>query len=188
MPRPKWRPDEQLTPFARLVREWMWRQVPPMSVPQLADLTGISKQAIWGWFQHDSLPRRDTVLALARATGLDTDELLRAAGLPDTRASEVKRRGAARIYGVLLKRIERELRSDPRLSDSDIAAMLAVYQRIGPEVIEQGLAVLLGEAGADLEGEAGMAGEAAPPAERDAPEPPEEPHQRRRKAITGAPR
>lgn len=110
MPRPRWKPAEELTPFARLVREeYMWRQTPPLSVPQLSDQTGISKQTIWGWMNHGSTPRRDTVLQLARTTGLPLNDLLQAAGLPTDIEKASARRQNRKIAEEILAYLREEL-------------------------------------------------------------------------------
>lgn len=110
MPRPRWKPAEELTPFARLVRdEYMWGQTPPLSVPQLSDQTGISKQTIWGWINHGSTPRRDTVLQLARTTGLPLNDLLQAAGLPTDVEKATARRQNRKIAEEILSYLRGEL-------------------------------------------------------------------------------
>lgn len=142
MPRPKWKPADQLTPFARLVRdEYMWKQIPSMTVPQLADKAGISKQAIWGWFQHDSLPRRVTIIQLAQRTGLDVDVLLRAAGMPDTSVDDAQRRTLMRAYRVAMKRLTREIEADASIAPADRATFLAYIARYVKERLDAGAAL-----------------------------------------------
>lgn len=165
MPRPKWRAEDQLTPFARLIRAWMWRQSPPMTVPQLADKTGLSKQAIWGWFQHDAIPRRDTVIQLASRTGLDVDELLRAAGLPDTRASARDQRLARRAYGDFMRQAEEKLRGDTRLTAEEAETFLAYLRGLEPAAIGATLAALAAEEATETQ--AGAPVEAASSADDD---------------------
>lgn len=139
MPRPKWKPADQLTPFARLVRdEYMWKQIPPMTVPQLADKAGISKQAIWGWFQHGSLPRRVTIVQLAERTGLDVDELLRAAGMPDTSVDEAERRALMRAYRAAMKRLTRAIEADATISLAERATFLAYISRYVKDQLDAG--------------------------------------------------
>lgn len=119
MPRPQWRPVEELSQFARLVREgYMWAQTPNLSVSDLAARTGISKQTIWSWLNHNATPRRATIVQLAEHTELDLDELLEAAGLPSTeelREQERAKVAEMRRYNELFIR---ELLASPAISDA----------------------------------------------------------------------
>lgn len=122
MPRPRWKPAEELTPFARLVRdEYMWGQTPPLSVPQLSDQTGISKQTIWGWINHGSTPRRDTVMQLARTTGLPLNDVLQAAGLPTDVEKATERRQNRKVAEEILGYLRQELSA--KFSPEDMRAI-----------------------------------------------------------------
>jgi len=85
MPRPRWKPAEELTPFARLLREgYMWKRTPNINLSELADITGISKQTIWRWLNTDSVPRqRSTLLRLHETTGIPLQDLYAAANVSD---------------------------------------------------------------------------------------------------------
>ena len=124
MPRPQWRPVEELTPFARLVREgYMWAQTPNLSVSDLATRTGISKQTIWSWLNHGAIPRRASIVQLAETTGLDLDELLASVGLPtteDVRAARVEEIDRLRASVAM---VERALMADALLSPETKAAL-----------------------------------------------------------------
>lgn len=76
------RPLEELTPFARLLIRYMDSQWPHLSVPELADLVGISVQSVYDYFNKDAVPREKTLDMIAEATGLGRDELYKAAGIP----------------------------------------------------------------------------------------------------------
>jgi len=156
MPRPKWKPLAQMTPFARQVRQWMLRhrEESEVTVPELAEISGVSKQTVWDWFQHDAKPRRQTVIQLAERTGLDVDELLRAAGLPDTRASASERRAAQRVNAYLQQLAEEAIRADTRLTPDEAATMIGYYRSLGPALLEAALAdlaALAGEGAAEAE-------------------------------------
>lgn len=81
MPNPRWKPLEELTPFGRLLQEWMWAQKPPLTISDLAARTGIHRQTIWQWLQKGTLPNIDSLPPLSAGTGLPIEELAEAAGL-----------------------------------------------------------------------------------------------------------
>lgn len=84
MPRPpqQRKPKEELTPFARRLADYMSAQWPPMTVPELASLTGISAQAIYDYFNKDVVPRATTLELIAEKTSIPVADLFAAAGLP----------------------------------------------------------------------------------------------------------
>lgn len=80
MPRPYVRPSEELTAFARLIRDdYMWARKPNMSVAELAEKTGIHPQTIWDWINRGVKPKPVTLMALHRATGIPLKRLFEAA-------------------------------------------------------------------------------------------------------------
>lgn len=130
---------EKLTPFARMLYDYMLSFSPTMLVFELARETGIANNTIWSWLKYDIIPRRSTIIALAqRTTGLDVDELLRAAGLPDTSQSDAERRLQMRVYRVMLKRLEQSMERDPHLTPEMRAQFLA-YLRSHAGLIAAGI-------------------------------------------------
>lgn len=76
VPKTKWKPLEQMTPFARRVTRFMWQEhEPPLSVSDLAAMTGITGQAIWDWIRKDVIPTPKTLERLADGTNLALSEL-----------------------------------------------------------------------------------------------------------------
>lgn len=76
MPKTRYKPVEQMTPFARRVTRYMWQDhQPPLSVSDLAAMTGITGQAIWDWLRKDVIPAPKTLQRLAEGTGLSLREL-----------------------------------------------------------------------------------------------------------------
>lgn len=71
---------DEMTPFARIILGFMQAQWPPLSVPEFAELAGVSVQAVYGWFSLDALPRRQTLDIIAERTGIDRERLYEAAG------------------------------------------------------------------------------------------------------------
>ncbi|MGE5496020.1 MAG: helix-turn-helix domain-containing protein [Burkholderiales bacterium] len=61
-----------------------------LSQEQLADLTGVSRQAISKWETDQSAPEIDKLLALSRAFSVSTDELLGNATAAKTPAQDLK--------------------------------------------------------------------------------------------------
>lgn len=102
-----------LSPFARMIYDYMLSAQPyPKLVSELAEESGVSNNAIWSWLKHGVIPRRSTVIHFASRTGLDVDELLRAAGMMDTRVSDIERRGAARVARIVMKQVEQLIREE----------------------------------------------------------------------------
>lgn len=80
MPRPQWETLEGLTPFAQLVRDYMWEQRPPLNVNRLAERTGLRAPTIWKWFRDGVIPDAATLGTLAETTGIPLMDLYLAAG------------------------------------------------------------------------------------------------------------
>lgn len=83
MQRGRFKPDEELTPFARLIRDYLFSFKPTKTVADLARETGITSQTIWDWMHNDVVPRRATILQLHDSTGIALNDLYRAAGIAD---------------------------------------------------------------------------------------------------------
>ncbi len=70
------------TPFVAYIREWMWRQRPPMTYPsQFAQFLGITKQAVYNWWDGKT-PAAQALILIADKTGLSLRELLMLCGYP----------------------------------------------------------------------------------------------------------
>lgn len=155
MPRVNWKPAEELTAFARMIREgYMWQQTPPMSMTDFAEFAGVSRQAVFGWLNHRVLPKRDSVIAVAKVTGLDVDELLRAAGLPDSQTDLAERKRVSADYSEFMRLIDGELRARGK-SSIKRREMREILREIAPRIIEKASASadaddsVSGEEGAD---------------------------------------
>ena len=61
-----------------------------LSQEKLAELVGVSRQAVSTWELGDAIPDTDKLVPLARALGVSVDELLGNAPGPDTEESEVE--------------------------------------------------------------------------------------------------
>lgn len=82
MPRPYVRPSEELTPFARLIRdEYMWARKPNMTVAEFAELAGVHPQTVWDWINKDTQPKPGTLHVIHEATTIPLATLYHAAGL-----------------------------------------------------------------------------------------------------------
>lgn len=98
----------RLTPFAQIVYDYLMGHY--VLVSELAEMSGVSNNAIWSWLKHGILPRRQTIVQLAERARLDDDtpafemdELLLAAGLPTT--AQMQRERVAHI-GMLQESID----------------------------------------------------------------------------------
>lgn len=80
MARTKWHDPDNLTPFGRVVQDFMLDQRPNLSVADLADRTGITAQAIHNWLNKGAIPTRQTLSLLAAGTGMSLRALYDAAG------------------------------------------------------------------------------------------------------------
>ncbi len=94
MPRPQWETLEGLTPFAQLIREYMWKQRPPLNVNRLAERTGLRAPTIWKWFRDGVIPDATTLNLLAEKTDIPLMDLYIAAGYlkPEDIESYINRR------------------------------------------------------------------------------------------------
>lgn len=72
--------QQELTPFALYLQDYMWSQRPPLNRTTLAQRVGLPKQSVNIWFVNRSVPRPMTVILLAKRLGLPVRELLSAAG------------------------------------------------------------------------------------------------------------
>lgn len=72
--------QQELTPFALFLQEYMWSQRPPLNRATLAQRVNLPKQTISTWFVNRSIPRPSTVIILAKRLGLSARELLTVAG------------------------------------------------------------------------------------------------------------
>lgn len=82
MPRPYVRPSEELTPFARLIRDdYMWARKPNLSVAEFAELAGVHPQTVWDWINKGTQPKPATLHVIHDATGIPLSRLYHAAGL-----------------------------------------------------------------------------------------------------------
>jgi transcriptional regulator with XRE-family HTH domain len=79
--RSQWKSLEEMTPFARLLWDYMWAQGPAFTMAILARKIGVSQQSVADWFYKDSIPKPKTLEAVAEATHIPLDELYRAAGI-----------------------------------------------------------------------------------------------------------
>lgn len=137
MPRVNWKPVEELTPFARMIREgFMWQRTPPMSMTDFAEFAGVSRQAVFGWLNHRVQPKRDSVKAVSKATGLDLDDLLRAAGLPDSQMDAEARKRVSDDFAELMRLVDTELRGTGK-SSAQRKAMREMLREIAPRFMEK---------------------------------------------------
>lgn len=71
-----------MTEFARLLSDHMQREWPPKTIPEWAERFGVSAQAVYDWFEKDTVPRASTLDLIHQATGIARGQLYRAAGRP----------------------------------------------------------------------------------------------------------
>lgn len=110
---------EKLTPFARLIYDYMVSQTPTLLVSELAADSGISNNAIWSWLKHGIIPRRQTLVLLAeRVPDLPLEELLEAAGLPSTEDMRAQRIAEMARLRESVALVERLLMESPDISDA----------------------------------------------------------------------
>ena len=127
---------EKLTPFASLIYDYLVSFQPSKTVTEFADESGVSANTITSWLKHGTAPLRSSVVKIAeRVPDLPLDELLRAAGLPTT---EQVRRARLAHLGMLHASIDEvmaNLRADPTIPESDLAAFERVLRRKPEEFI-----------------------------------------------------
>lgn len=83
--------QQELTPFALFLQDYMWNQRPPLSRAGLAQRVNLPKQTISTWFVNGSIPRPSTVIILAKRLGLSARDLLAVAGYaPDRYLNETE--------------------------------------------------------------------------------------------------
>jgi transcriptional regulator with XRE-family HTH domain len=98
--------EAQMTPFARMIYDYLLSSRPNKLVADLAYETGINNQTIWDWLRKGVIPRRATITELSHKTGMPLDELLHAAGLPTDAEVARERIGHARVARTLARRYE----------------------------------------------------------------------------------
>lgn len=121
-----------LTPFARLVYDYLLSVQPTKLVSELAEESGVSNNAIWSWLKHGITPRRQTIVQLAeRVPDLaPLDDLLAAAALPSTAEMRVSRRAEVARFEASVALFERLIQESDDLSDETKRAVAQVAQRI----------------------------------------------------------
>lgn len=127
---------DQMTPFARMVYDYLLSFRPNKIVAELSEETGISNQTIWDWLRKGTIPRRSTIVQLAERSDLPLDELLLAAGLPTT--EQVRRERLAQL-DMLRGSIDDAMalvNADPTYSDADRAVIRRFLERRPDEFIQ----------------------------------------------------
>lgn len=82
MPQPRSKSRDEMTPFARLLWDYIWSQGPGMNMARLARKIGVTQQSLSDWFSKDAIPRPKTLGAIADATGIPLSDLYAAADYP----------------------------------------------------------------------------------------------------------
>lgn len=74
--------DDELTPFAELIQDYMWRQRPPLSASKFAHRLGVAKGTVWNWLHARRLPPPSVLAMIHQKTGIALRDLYEAAGYP----------------------------------------------------------------------------------------------------------
>lgn len=134
---------ETLTPFARLIYDYMVSQTPTLLVSELSAESGISNNAIWSWLKHGIIPRRQTIVQLTERVLLpdgtpvfDLDELLTAAGWPTTRQLQRERLAHLDMLRASLDEVMALVNADPAFTESDRAAIAKFLRQKPDEFIQ----------------------------------------------------
>src|SRR5690242_14868681 len=85
MPRSPWEKLENLTPFARVIRDYVlgkgrWSERLPMSVNRFADQVGLRAATVWKWVHDGVVPEPETLDLIAARTQIPRDLLYAASG------------------------------------------------------------------------------------------------------------
>lgn len=128
---------DDLTPFARIVYDYLVGHY--VLVSELASASGVSNNAIWSWLKHGILPRRQTIVQLAERVRLDDDtpafdldELLTAAGLPNTAQEKRERLAYLDMLHASIDEVLARLHADPTYTPDDLTA-IERFLRTKPE-------------------------------------------------------
>lgn len=115
----------QLTPFARLIYEYLVSFRPSRDVTWLGRQSGIAPNTIAAWLKYGITPKRQKVVQLAeRVPDLATlDELLLAAGLPSTATVQRERAAHSDVLRASLEELLRLVDADPTF-DADARALI----------------------------------------------------------------
>lgn len=79
MPKTQWEDTESLTPFARLIRDYMWNHRPPLNPHSFAELVGVRSSTVAKW-RDGVIPDADTMDLIAERTAMNVLRLYEAAG------------------------------------------------------------------------------------------------------------
>ena len=119
---------DALTPFAQIVYDYLIGHY--VLVSELAEASGVSNNAIWSWLKHGILPRRQTIVQLAErvlladdSPAFDLDELLTAAGLPNTRDMQRERLKYLDMLRASIDEVMARIAADPTYTASDREAI-----------------------------------------------------------------
>lgn len=80
-------PDD-VTPFARVLLDYMWSQRPPLNFSGLARHIGVSKATVSNWASGKTTPNRGTLELIAHKTGIPLSALYEALGAQSAPAEQ----------------------------------------------------------------------------------------------------
>lgn len=125
--------QERLTPFGRLLYEYLLSFKPTKTVPEFAREVGVSAQAVWDWLRAGTIPRRATLVLIAeRLSDLPLDELLAAAGLPSTEEQRRERLAHLEMLRASIDEALALIEADPAYTAAD-RAVIERFLRTKPQ-------------------------------------------------------
>jgi transcriptional regulator with XRE-family HTH domain len=128
--------QERLTPFGRLLYDYLLSFRPTKTVPEFAREVGVSAQAVWDWLRAGTLPRRATLVLISeRVPDLPLDELLAAAGLPTTAQVRRERLAHLDMLRASIDEVMALVNADPAYSESDRVVIRRFLERKPSEFV-----------------------------------------------------
>ena len=128
--------QEHLTPFGRLLYDYLLSFKPTKTVPEFARAVGVSTQAVWDWLRAGTLPRRATLVLISeRLPDLPLDELLAAVGLPTTEQVRRERLAHLDMLRASIDEVMALVRADPTFTAEDRVVIERFLRRKPEEFI-----------------------------------------------------
>lgn len=130
----------RLSSFGRVIYDYLLSFRPTKSVNTFAAECNVSGQAVWDWIHGNTVPRRATINMIAQHTTLNEDELLRAAGLPDSHTDAAERKRLMREFRRIVRDTEAELIREGTLTEDERRLFILTLRNLGPRVVERAAA------------------------------------------------